>query len=257
MTSVLTPSEFTPFSLAEIVPVNHNTKIYRFKLPDQVSLGLPVASCVLVRGKIGDELVTRPYTPITSNRVKGHFDLMIKSYPAGKLSAHFATLKPGQTLEFQGPFKKVEYVPKKKKCIAMIAGGTGITPMLQVIEESLNHPNDTTKFLLIFANVTEGDILLRERLEGFARSAPGRLEIRYVLEKTEGLSKVKASKGYVTADLLKSLLPAPAPDMSIFVCGPPPMMKAISGDKNPDKSQGPLTGILAQLGYTSDHVFKF
>lgn len=49
MTSVLTPSEFTPFSLAEIVPVNHNTKIYRFKLPDQVSLGLPVASCVLVR----------------------------------------------------------------------------------------------------------------------------------------------------------------------------------------------------------------
>lgn len=180
----------------------------------------------------------------------------------------------------QGPFKKVEYVPKKKKCIAMIAGGTGITPMLQVIEESLNHPNDTTKFLLIFANVTEGDILLRERLEGFARSAPGRLEIRYVLEKTEGLSKVKASKGYVTADLLKSLLPAPAPDMSIFVCGtncisfpvfmgvfvaefrgvlvgPPPMMKAISGDKNPDKSQGPLTGILAQLGYTSDHVFKF
>lgn len=45
--------------------------------------------------------MTRPYTPITSNRVKGHFDLMIKSYPAGKLSAHFATLKPGQTLEFQ------------------------------------------------------------------------------------------------------------------------------------------------------------
>jgi cytochrome-b5 reductase len=41
------------------------------------------------------------------------------------------------------------------------------------------------------------------------------------------------------------------------VCGPPPMMKAISGDKAEDKSQGVLTGILAKMGYTTVQVYKF
>ncbi len=34
-------------------------------------------------------------------------------------------------------------------------------------------------------------------------------------------------------------------------------MKAISGDKAEDKSQGELTGTLKSLGYTSDQVYKF
>ena len=44
---------------------------------------------------------------------------------------------------------------------------------------------------------------------------------------------------------------------SVQVCGPPPLMKSISGDKAEDKSQGPLTGILKDLGYTSEQVYKF
>ena len=44
---------------------------------------------------------------------------------------------------------------------------------------------------------------------------------------------------------------------AIQVCGPPPMMEAVSGDKNPDKSQGEVSGVLADLGYTKDMVFKF
>ena len=35
------------------------------------------------------------------------------------------------------------------------------------------------------------------------------------------------------------------------------MMNAISGDKAKDKSQGELSGILKQLGYSADQVFKF
>ena len=41
------------------------------------------------------------------------------------------------------------------------------------------------------------------------------------------------------------------------VCGPLPMMKALSGDKAEDKSQGELTGLLKKMGYTPEGVFKF
>lgn len=42
----------------------------------------------------------------------------------------------------------------------------------------------------------------------------------------------------------------------VQVCGPPPFMKAISGDKAPDKSQGELTGLLFKMGFAKDMVHK-
>jgi len=40
----------------------------------------------------------------------------------------------------------------------MIAGGTGITPMLQVLNQILNNPDDHTEVTLLFANLSEDDI---------------------------------------------------------------------------------------------------
>jgi cytochrome-b5 reductase len=57
--------------------------------------------------------------------------------------------------------------------------------------------------------------------------------------------------------MLMGLMPAPSADSLVMVCGPPPMMNAISGDKAPDKSQGEVTGFLKELGYDSTNVFKF
>ena len=34
-------------------------------------------------------------------------------------------------------------------------------------------------------------------------------------------------------------------------------MKAMSGDKAEDKTQGPLSGLLAKLGYKQEQVYKF
>jgi ferredoxin-NADP reductase len=48
------------------------------------------------------------------------------------MSTHFHELKPGDTLDIKGPLKKLQIEPNMKKKIGMIAGGTGITPMLQV-----------------------------------------------------------------------------------------------------------------------------
>lgn len=42
--------------------------------------------------------------------------------------------------------------------LLMIAGGTGITPMYQIIKSSIKDPKDNTQLSLIYANVNEDDI---------------------------------------------------------------------------------------------------
>ncbi len=84
----------------------------------------------------------------------------------GKVSQYLGQRKVGDLVEFSGPFGHIEYtkpgtflVHKKplprKKHFGMIAGGTGITPMLQIITAVLENPRDTSTMSLIYANKTE------------------------------------------------------------------------------------------------------
>jgi cytochrome-b5 reductase len=85
-----------------------------------------------------------PYTPVSPEGL-GHFDLMIKKYPTGIASSFIHALKPGQTLEFKGPIMKFQYKPNDWPEILMLAGGSGITPMIQVTREIVENPTDMTK----------------------------------------------------------------------------------------------------------------
>jgi cytochrome-b5 reductase len=257
--TALDPKNFKKFELVEIYPVSHNTKRYRFALEDEdQKLGLNVASCLVVKAPIGEngKDVIRPYTPVSDTEDRGFFDLIIKAYPQGVMSKHFSTLSPGDSLEFKGPFPKIEYKPNDKKHIGMIAGGTGITPMLQVIEKALKDPNDHTKISLIYANLSENDILMKQELDTLAARHRDRFKVYYTIDKAT-TQWWKHDVGFVNEKMINKYLPPPADDNSIFVCGPPPMMNHISGDKAPDFTQGELKGLLKKLGYTEKQVFKF
>lgn len=237
--------------------MSHNTAIYRFALKDAKAVaGLPVASCLLVKAPLGHEgkPVVRPYTPISHPQERGHFDLLVKAYPQGVMSKHFAEMKIGDQLEVKGPLMKLKYTPNMHKAIGMVAGGTGITPMLQIIEEVLRNPADKTQLTLVFANVNADDILLKPRLDALAKKHGGQFKVVYTLDKPP--RGWQGPTGFVTAQLLKETMPPPGEDCLIVVCGPPGMMASISGPKAKDFTQGELAGALKQLGYTEKNVYK-
>ncbi|CAO3642414.1 unnamed protein product [Cunninghamella blakesleeana] len=256
-------SQFKSFKLAEVHPINHDTSLFRFKLdgPTDVS-GLHVASCVITRYPITKKdgtpgFIIRPYTPTSTEETQGHVDFVIKQYPTGKMSKHIHNLKIGDELEIKGPIPKYNWDEKPVKNVGMIAGGTGITPMLQVIRRVFDSASThkDTKITLIFGNQTEEDILLKEELDGYAKQFPDRFKVVYALDRPP--TEWEGIKGYVTKDDIVKHLPAPDKDTIIFACGPDPLLAAYTGPKNPDKSQGEVGGILKELGYDSTNVYKF
>eukprot|EP00644_Phytophthora_capsici_P001005 jgi/Phyca11/509270/fgenesh2_kg.PHYCAscaffold_43_\ len=253
--TALSPKEFRSFTVRKVEAVNHNTKRVTFALPTpEHEMGITTASCIMARAKVDGKTVVRPYTPTNVNEEKGFLELVVKGYPQGKLSKHIVGLNEGDSLEMKGPFLKFSYTPNRFKSIGMIAGGSGITPMLQLIKTICRNPEDRTEITLLYCSVSEDDIILREEVEAMMYLYP-QISVVHVLSNPsaewEGLT------GFVSKEMIEKYMPEPSDDNLVCVCGPPPMMYHVSGDKAKDRSQGELQGLLKDLNYTSTQVFKF
>lgn len=257
----MSPQHFTPFPLKQVQQLTHNVKLFRFGLPSEKHItGASVASVVLVMAEIDGKVEVRPYTPTSTPDQAGYFDLMIKVYPNGKMSQHIDKMKVGDCLMVKGPLQKFVYEPNSKKQMGLIAGGTGLTPMYQLIRKVLDNPDDHTKISLLYANVTPDDIMLREELEQLQAKHPDRFNVHFTVDRLlpeTPKQEWKHDVGHVTKDMINKYIPASGPDTWVAVCGPPGFMNLLSGQKESPMKQGELIGILKEMGYTSDNVFKY
>lgn len=219
------PVKWNDLELIDKTVISKNSAIYRFKLNHEdevlkVPTGHHVACCFNIDGK--DEI--RYYSPISNEFDTGFFDILVKSYPQGKVSKRFAMLKEGQTVKFRGTVGRLEYKTNMAKEIGLIAGGSGITPILQVITKIITTPEDTTKISLIYANETENDILLKSELDEMAKKYPN-FSVHYTL--TTPPANWTGSVGYVKKEMVERYMPKPSSETRLFICGPPEMKRSL------------------------------
>uniref|UniRef100_A0A4W5Q974 NADH-cytochrome b5 reductase n=1 Tax=Hucho hucho TaxID=62062 RepID=A0A4W5Q974_9TELE len=249
--------------------ISHDTRKFRFALREKDHvLGLPFGQHIYLSAKPDGVLVVRPYTPVSSDDDVGFVDLVVKIYyknvnpkfpEGGKMSQYLESLRIGDTIDFRGPSgllvyqgngafaikaeKKAEPVIKTAKQVGMIAGGTGITPMLQLITAIMKDPQDQTVCHLLFANQTEKDILLRPELEEIAANHPTRFKLWFTLDRAP--EEWEYSHGFISEDMVRDHLPPPGDDTLILLCGPPPMIQFAC---NPN---------LDKVGHASSRRFAF
>ncbi|KAF9484116.1 NADH-cytochrome b5 reductase [Pholiota conissans] len=261
MSGPLDPQNFVALKLKKITPYNHNASKFTFELPDNQASNIPIASCIVVKSTDAEALkdgegkpIIRPYTPISTPDTPGELTLLIKRYEAGNASKHIHSLKVGDSLSVKGPIAKFPYKINEFDEVAFIGGGTGIAPFYQVLTYALGNKENKTKFKLIFSNITEKDILLREELDALKAQFPETFDIVYLVDQPS--EQWTGPSGYITAEHIKKYVGAPLTNIKIFVCGPPPQVASLAGAKDGPK-QGVFGGILKDLGYTEEQVFKF
>jgi len=179
---------------------------------------------IYLRATVNGKELIRPYTPIGPVEYEYLFDFIIKIYPQGLMSTYLDTLGYGDPVELKGPRGKFIYVHDlKTPRYCMVAAGTGITPILQIIRNIMKNPADRTQVDLIFANIAEHDILFKEEFDFYAKAHSDNFRVFYVIEKA--LQGWSGGIGYVTQEIVKERMKE---DSFLLSCGPPGFSKVIT-----------------------------
>ncbi|KAI8867312.1 ferredoxin reductase-like protein [Ramicandelaber brevisporus] len=256
---------FTPISVKDVTsePVNDEMR------EDEAATATTAAS-IVPKNKRSPEYVLEKIEE-GNRRVECEIELLIKRYRASTVARYTHTLRPGDDIELRGPVLTIRdpsepgddnSAKPPRRSIGMVAGGTGITPMYRLIKHHLEERDDINRndvrFSLIYAARTPEDLVLYDELVDLARKHPQRLNVTSVVEQqgSDASTMTESYIGRVDSTMISKHLPAPSRDTAILVSGPDGMINAVAGPLGRNLSQGPVGGILAQLGYTSEMVTK-
>ncbi|KAJ3333871.1 NADH-cytochrome b5 reductase [Blyttiomyces sp. JEL0837] len=251
-TDKLTPNEFHEFELEQIIVLTHDTSLFRFKAApagDTTNPGVLAPNHVIVKDDSCQ--IARSYTPLTYG--SSFFDLLVKRYSAGSVSRMIHDLHVGEKLSVRGPLRTIEYKPNSAKRLLLIAGGTGITPMYQLIKQILKDATDEAEMVLVYGSRSEKDILLRNELSFLQQNFPERLIVEHVLQ-DGGPVGWKGSKGLITGELIKKFIPQHGSFLTL-VCGPDAMIKTLAGSRMGEDKNRELGGVLKAINMTTESVF--
>ena len=162
----ISPNEWIKLRIERISQETHDSKRFLLRLPNGIddNWHIPILSSFTFKGydiMSNREEITKKYTPISDSLYNGYLEFVIKNYKNGKLTPYLFNLAEGDEIELSGPNQgKLQYPFTEKSKIGMIAGGTGITPMIQILKEmALNTKRDQRFVDLLYANKTMDDYL--------------------------------------------------------------------------------------------------
>lgn len=220
--NAVAPDKWQEFEIVEIKEVSADTYCYTFKLQDDKLLGIKIGQHIIVKQEVNKRVVTRQYTPISDIKKRGAFEVLIKIYPNGRVTQLIKDWKVGDHIPWRGPFGDFNYQANTYKRILMLAAGTGIAPMFQIIKAVIENEDDMTVIKLFYASKSISDILLREELANFSQY--WNFTACHYLSKEKDFSKRKyieemvggrVSKSTVTDELAKG----PLESTLVLICG--------------------------------------
>ncbi|MCG8477432.1 MAG: ferredoxin--NADP reductase [Cytophagales bacterium] len=197
-------------------------------------------------------LITRPqgkeerrsYSLCSSPAADKYLAVSVKRIPNGLVSNFLNdTLSADQKMEVLPPEGQFTYEPAGEHSqLALIAAGSGITPLMSILKTALLGSKKTKVFLL-YSNKTEESIIFKKQLRSLQEKHGDRLHVLHTLTQAPG--SWKGSTGRINLEKLRAFhrqLDLTIP-FRYYLCGPEMLMESL--EKNLDS-----------LGVGSKSVFK-
>ena len=166
-----------------------------------------------------NEAVTRPYS-FNSAPGADVATFLIRNVPGGKMSAYLAArAKTGDRLALNGPFGSF-YLRAPRRPILFLAGGTGVGPILSMLEYLAARGANDQAVRLVYGVRDDADLVEVDRIEAFRARIPN-----FTYDTTcSGRGSRHPLIGHVTDHFSAGVLNNG--DVDVYLCGPPEMVES-------------------------------
>jgi ferredoxin-NADP reductase len=243
--SVDAASPFRSMRIARVVQETKDAVVLWLEPPNGEPVSFQSGQFLTFSVEVAGERLYRSYS-ICSAPNSGELAVAIKRVTGGRVSNFLNDqARPGLTLDVRGPSGRfVLPAGESGRRIVLIAGGSGITPLLSHTRHLLETEPDS-QVALLYGNRSEGDVIFRDELTALAQRHPERFLLRHVLSAPTG--ELECARGLLdvatTAAELTRLGLGGKVGAAYLVCGPEPMMEAAQL-------------ALAQLGVPKERVLE-
>lgn len=219
--------QYLSLKVREVVKETPDTVTIFFEQPEPY-LEYKAGQYLTVILDINGKEERRSYSLCTSPFVDSYPGITIKRVKGGVVSNYLNDqIRPGKTLDIMKPMGNftTDYHSKNKRNFVMIAGGSGITPIMGISKSVLvNEPE--SKVILLYCSRSEEQIIFKSELEKLEEKYEGRLMVIHNLSRPE--SDWSGLKGRLDAskikDVLDSTVDIKVAENRFFVCGPEGLM---------------------------------
>ncbi len=207
-------------TMAEIVKVEalsaHRIRLSAKPLEGALPMFLPGQ---YVNVTAPNEAVTRPYS-FNSAPGADVATFLIRNVSGGKMSAYLdAKAKTGDRLVLNGPFGSF-YLRAPRRPILFLAGGTGVGPILSMLEYLAAWGADDQPVRLVYGVRDDADLVEVDRIEAFRARIPN-----FTYDTTcSGQGSRHPLTGHVTDHFSAGVLNNG--DVDVYLCGPPEMVES-------------------------------
>jgi len=149
-----------------------------------------------------------------------HATFLLRLIPGGALSEWIRSqAKPGVALQVSGPFGRF-FLRDPDKPMVFVAGGTGIGPIISILDQMRTSRASPPSVKLVFGVNTLASLFWRERLDALIASFAGSELVTAVMSPEGAWDGVAGT----AVDGLMGL--AIDPSSHVYLCGPPVMTEA-------------------------------
>ncbi|MDA8368879.1 MAG: phenylacetate-CoA oxygenase/reductase subunit PaaK [Nocardiopsaceae bacterium] len=222
---------FHPLTVAAVDRLTDDAVAVTFEIPGELAgeFRFVQGQHVTVRRELGGEEVRRTYS-ICAPAPDGPLRIAVKRLAGGAFSTWAnERLRPGDVLDVMRPLGRfhVPLRPDQARTHVALAAGSGITPVLSLVETTLAAEPAST-FTLVYGNRTARDAMFLEELQDLKDRYPARFHLLNVLSREAGEAPI--ASGRIDAeklDLLCTRMIRPAGVDHWYLCGPLDLVETV------------------------------
>ena len=223
VTTIPAPATPLTLKLASVTPQTHDARTLRFTVSNGAKLNARPGQFLTFSFLFDGKKVGRSYSICSSPARTGYVEITTKRVSEGCVSVFLnerAAL--GMTVEANGPYGQFFLDESKHRNVVLIAGGSGITPMMAMLRyiDDLCLETDVT---LLYCVRTSADIIFHAELEDLHRRLRN---FRYHVLLSQPHAGWAGWRGRVNRKFIEATVGTPTvPDF--FICGPAPFMETV------------------------------